>query len=200
LDFQQTHSDDTHPTRDEFVFQSTATLLHWLLLATIVGLTLITDHITKRIVVNSLSYGESWTPFAFLDGIFDITYTRNTGAAFGMGQRFSNVFLIIAVIVVVAIIYYYRHLPEGTWLVRLALGLQMGGALGNALDRIFRGYVVDFFHVHGFPIFNIADSSIVVGTVILVAVLWWEDRQHSEESENSSESVTETEMSADSHG
>lgn len=200
MDFEQTHSDDTHPTRDETVALPTATIQQWLVLAVIVGLTLIADHLTKRFVVNSLAYGESWTPFAFLEGIFDITYTRNTGAAFGMGQRFSNVFLIIAVIVVAAIIYYYRHLPEGIWLVRLALGLQMGGALGNALDRIFRGYVVDFFHVHGFPIFNIADSSIVVGTIILVAVLWWEDQQQSNESDTSAEGVTETEMSADSHG
>ena len=200
MDFQQTTSEDTHPTKDEFLTQPIASLQQWLLLAMIVGLTLITDHITKRIVINSLSYGESWVPVGFLNGIFDITYTRNTGAAFGMGQRFGNVFLIIAVIVVIAIIYYYRYLPEGTWLVRLALGLQMGGALGNAIDRVFRGYVVDFFHVHGFPIFNIADSSIVVGTIILVAVLWWEDRQHSETAENTTDTRPETEMSADSQG
>ena len=192
--FEQTTSDDTHPTRDVSHSLPIATPQQWLLLAMIVGLTLVTDHLTKRLVVNSLAYGESWVPFAFLDGIFDITYTRNTGAAFGMGQRFGNVFLIIAVIVIAAIIYYYRHLPEGTWLVRLALGLQMGGALGNALDRIFRGYVVDFFHVHGFPIFNIADSSIVVGTLILVAVLWWEDRQQSNEPE-STEGTSEAEVS-----
>ena len=193
MDFEQTTPEDTYPTQEEQPIQFTATLQLWLLLALIVGLTLIADHFSKLVVVNSLSYGESWLPISFLDGIFDITYTRNTGAAFGMGQRFGNVFLIIAVIVVVAIIYYYRHLPEGNLLVRLALGLQMGGALGNAIDRIFRGYVVDFFHVHGFPIFNIADSSIVVGTIILVAVLWWEDQQESEES---AEGASETEISA----
>ncbi|MBL1135231.1 MAG: signal peptidase II [Chloroflexi bacterium] len=157
--------------------ENTAATPQWALLFGVAVQTIITDQITKWIVVQSLDYGETWVPIPALKSIFDITYTRNTGAAFGMAQEFGNIFLLIAVVVVGAIVYYYRKLPTGSWLVRLTLGLQMGGALGNALDRITRGYVVDFFHVHGYPIFNVADSSIVVGVVVLVMLLWWEDRK-----------------------
>ncbi|MBI5928834.1 MAG: signal peptidase II [Chloroflexi bacterium] len=161
----------------EKISTPTTTPAQWILLFGIATLTILVDQLTKWIVVQSLDYGETWVPIPALKNIFDITYTRNTGAAFGMAQAFSNIFLLIAVIVVGAIVFYYRKLPSGSWLVRITLGLQMGGALGNALDRITRGYVVDFFYVHGYPIFNIADSMIVVGVVVLVAILWWEDRK-----------------------
>ena len=95
-----------------------------------------------------------------------------------MGQDFGGAFLLIAIVVVSAIIYYYRQLPSGVLGMRLALGLQMGGALGNAIDRINRGYVVDFLHVHDFPIFNIADSAIVVGVGLLIITMWWHDHHH----------------------
>lgn len=172
----QNDSPSQNPTT-EAPTSTAATPLQWVLLFGVAALTIITDQISKWIVVQSLDYGETWVPIPALKRIFDITYTRNTGAAFGMAQEFGNIFLLIAVVVVGAIVYYYRKLPTGSWLVRLTLGLQMGGALGNALDRITRGYVVDFFHVHGYPIFNVADSSIVVGVVVLVALLWWEDRK-----------------------
>lgn len=154
-----------------------ATPLQWVLLFGVAAFTIMVDQLTKWIVVQTLDYGETWAPIPLLNDIFDITYTRNTGAAFGMAQDFGNIFLLIAVIVVGAIVYYYRNLPTNSWVVRLTLGLQMGGALGNALDRITRGFVVDFFHLHGWPIFNIADSVIVVGVVVLVVILWREDRQ-----------------------
>lgn len=162
---------------------SIATLAQWALLFGVATLSILLDQLTKWIVVQSLDYGETWVPIKTLENIFDITYTRNTGAAFGMAQDASNIFLIVAVIVVGAIVYYYRKLPYGSTLMRLALGLQMGGALGNAIDRVNRGYVVDFFHVHDFPIFNVADSSIVVGVLVLVVVLWWQDTHQNPKSE-----------------
>jgi signal peptidase II len=141
-----------------------------------VGLTLLLDQLSKWWVVQTLDYGETWLPVSALRGIFDITYTRNTGAAFGMARDFGNIFLLIAVVVVLTIVYYYRRLPEGVWLMRVALGLQMGGALGNAVDRVTRGFVVDFFHVHRWPIFNIADSAIVCGVGLLIVAMWLHDR------------------------
>ncbi|MCI0712725.1 MAG: signal peptidase II [Chloroflexi bacterium] len=149
----------------------------WAILLGVALLTIILDQITKWIVVQSLDYSETWEPIAALSGIFDITYTRNTGAAFGMAREFGGIFLIIAIAVVGAILYYYRTLPEGNVLMRIALGLQMGGAVGNAVDRVTRGFVVDFFHLHGWPIFNIADSAIVVGVVVLIITMWWYERQ-----------------------
>lgn len=158
--------------------QQTATPLQWLMLIVVVSLTLVVDQLTKWLVVQSLDRGETWVPIPFLEGIFDITYTRNTGAAFGLGQDFGPVFMVIAVVVSVVIVYYYGRLPRQEWLIRIALGLMMGGALGNnAIDRVFRGYVVDFFHLHGWPIFNVADSSIVCGVALWIAVMWWQERQ-----------------------
>lgn len=150
---------------------------HWLLLFGVAALALGSDQLTKWLVVRSLDLGETWVPIRLLEGIFDFTYTQNTGAAFGLGQNFSYGFLVIALVVSAFIIYYYRQLPPNSWIVRVLMGLMMGGALGNAIDRITRGYVVDFFYVHGFPIFNVADSLIVVSVSIWVIVIWWEEHQ-----------------------
>ena len=78
-----------------------------------------------------------------------------------------------------AIVLFYRHLPTGEWLVRLSLGLQLGGAIGNLIDRIHYGYVVDFVDIGFWPIFNVADVSIVAGVAILAYCLWREDRASS---------------------
>jgi signal peptidase II len=80
-------------------------------------------------------------------------------------------FVVIAVIVVAAIIFYYRHLPTGQWWIKVSLGLQLGGALGNLLDRLRQGYVIDFIDFKIWPVFNLADSSIVVGVAILAYYL-----------------------------
>ncbi len=146
------------------------------MLLSVATLAFTVDQVSKWVIVTSLELREHWVPLSALEDIFDITYTRNTGAAFGLGQEFGNVFLVIAVVVVGVILYYYRTL-EANWVIRVALGLMMGGAIGNAVDRVFRGYVVDFLHLHGWPIFNVADSVVVLGVALWVAVLWWEDRQ-----------------------
>jgi signal peptidase II len=77
--------------------------------------------------------------------------------------------------VALAIVLYYRYLPTGYWLVRVSLGLQLGGAIGNLLDRIRYGYVVDFVDIGFWPIFNVADAAIVSGVGILAYCLWRED-------------------------
>lgn len=149
----------------------------WWILLLVGAVTLIIDQFTKQIVVHNLDFRETWVPIAALEGIFDFTYTRNTGAAFGIAQGLGNIFLVIAMIVTGIIIYYYRDLPDRTWPVRVAMGLMLGGALGNAVDRVRLGYVVDFFHVHGWPIFNVADSAISVGVALWLMLAWWYERQ-----------------------
>ncbi|MFP4321521.1 MAG: signal peptidase II [Anaerolineales bacterium] len=150
---------------------------HWLLLAGVVAVTLILDQITKAAVVANLSLYEDWTPIPALAEFFQITYTRNTGAAFGLFPTASNVFLVVAVIASGVIIYYYRQIRGNAWLLRIGMGMMMGGALGNALDRITRGYVVDFLHVFyepigfNYPVFNLADSGIVIGVFLLILLL-----------------------------
>lgn len=93
-----------------------------------------------------------------------------------MFPQLGNAFMIVALIVIVGIIIFYHHLPTENILVRVSLGLQLGGAMGNLLDRLVRGYVVDFVDIGFWPIFNIADLSIVVGVAILAYCLWEEEK------------------------
>ncbi len=83
--------------------------------------------------------------------------------------------MVVAIVVIMAIIIFYRHLPTGNVWVRVSLGLQLGGAMGNLLDRILHGYVVDFVDIGFWPIFNLADLSIVIGVSILAYYLWNEE-------------------------
>ena len=158
------------------------TLQQWALLFGTALLLIVVDQIAKALVVANLELYETWIPIPAIDAVFEITYTQNTGAAFGLLKSASNAFLVIAFIASVVIIYYYRHVRPDAVLIRVAMGLQLGGALGNAVDRVLRGFVVDFLHVYyepiGFdwPIFNLADSAIVVGVVMLILLLEREDK------------------------
>ena len=149
----------------------------WLFLAVVTALTIIADQVSKAYVVAHLGLHESWMPIKAIEPVFRFTHVHNTGAAFGLFPQGGSIFLIIAVIVSVVIIYYYHQLPDSAWLVRLALGLQLGGALGNVVDRVRLGYVVDFFNVEYWPVFNVADSCIVIGVVLLALMMFWEEYQ-----------------------
>jgi len=134
-------------------------------------LTLVADQISKYVVLSNLNRGQSWNPIASLTPWVSITHVTNTGVAFGLFPDRGSIFVIIAIIVVAAIIFYYRHLPAGQWWIKVSLGLQLGGALGNLLDRLRLGYVVDFINFKIWPVFNLADSSIVIGVAILAYYL-----------------------------
>ena len=142
-----------------------------IILPAVALLTLVADQISKYLVLSNLNLGQSWNPVASLTPWASITHVANTGAAFGLFPDRGSLFVVIAVIVVVAIIFYYRHLPAGQWWIKVSLGLQLGGALGNLLDRLRLGYVVDFIDFKIWPVFNLADSSIVIGVAILAYYL-----------------------------
>jgi signal peptidase II len=154
------------------------TLAQWALLFGTAGLLLLLDQLTKAWVVANFTLYERQVPIPFLADVFNFTYTQNTGAAFGLFSSASNTFLVIACIATGVIIYYYRKIEGRALLLRLAMGFQMGGALGNAIDRVTRGFVVDFLHVFyeplgfDYPIFNVADAAIVIGVLTLVIILW----------------------------
>lgn len=135
------------------------------------ALVLLADQGSKYIVVNSLRRYEEWVPIPALQWLFAITYTTNTGAAFGIFPDGSLFFTVIAVVVAVVILVYHRQLAAHQWLLRFSLGLQLGGALGNLLDRLIRGYVVDFIYFKFWPVFNVADSCIVVGVALMAYFL-----------------------------
>lgn len=166
----------------------------WLILLGVAALTLIADRISKTIIADNLTLYQPWHPPApFLRRILSLTYTTNTGAAFGLFPDHGTLFIIVAVVVITAIIFYYYHLPAGYGLARFALGLQLGGALGNLIDRVRQGYVVDFVDLNfwplqNWPVFNLADSAIVVGVGLLALTMLREDLADQDNEVGTSES------------
>ncbi len=144
------------------------------LLPAVAVLILVLDRITKRWVMANLRPGESWNPVPALERWVSLTYVTNTGAAFGLFPDYGVLFMIIAVVVIVGIIFYYRYLSVAgnPWLIQISLGLQLGGALGNLVDRLLYGHVVDFIDFKVWPVFNVADSSLSVGVAILAFYLF----------------------------
>jgi signal peptidase II len=143
----------------------------------IAGFIVVVDQLTKYLVRTQIPFAGSWSPFAWLEPYVRIVHWQNTGAAFGMLQGFGIVFAILAVIVSVAILYYFPHVPSNEWAIRLALAMQLGGAVGNLIDRITVGTVTDFVSVGTFAVFNVADACISVGTVILIVAVWYSERK-----------------------
>lgn len=177
---------------------------NWLILLGMAALTLVADRVSKTVIVNSLTLHQPWHPSAsWLQRVFSLTYTTNTGAAFGLFPDQGFLFVVIALVVITAIIVYYRHLPPGYGLARMALGLQLGGALGNLIDRLRQGYVVDFIDLnfwpmHNWPVFNLADSAIVVGVGLLAVTMLLEDIEDPDSKFGAPESDSATEPGASS--
>lgn len=120
-------------------------------------------------------YFASGTDKSIIDGFFSLTYLENRGAAFGIfkDQKFILVGLTAIVIIGLTIYLFKGHTTKP---LRIALILIIGGAIGNLIDRVFLGYVVDFFHfyiedVFNFPVFNIADISVVCGTILMAITI-----------------------------
>ena len=134
----------------------------------------IVDRITKIYVERH--FGVPYGPRQVVDHVLYLTVTRNAGAAFGLFQTFTVGFVLISVVVMIAILFYYGRLPTGDWPARLGLSLDFGGAISNAYDRGVQGSVVDFIQVPHYPIFNVADSAISVGVVVLLIGTVWRGR------------------------
>lgn len=139
----------------------------------------ILDQLTKLWIASSLQVGGS---ISVVDGIARLRYTHNTGAAFGMLSDSTGFLSIVSLVVIIGILVAFVRFGSHTRLSVLAAGLVVGGALGNLVDRIRLGYVVDFFEVYNpnlkinntvytFPVFNVADSAITVGVIIILITL-----------------------------
>ena len=139
------------------------------------------DQWTKYLVRTNLALSETWSPFEWLAPYARIVHWNNTGAAFGIFPSGSLIFTIIAVLVSLAILYYFPRVPSDQRALRIALVLQMGGALGNLTSRLLQGSVTDFISVGSFAVFNVADSSISIGVAVLIAGMWLEERRMARE-------------------
>jgi signal peptidase II len=149
----------------------------YLFLFLIAGIILILDQVSKTLVRLNLALTETWVPWDWLEPYARIVHWKNTGAAFGMLQGFGDVFTILAIIVSVAILYYFPQVPRDDWLLRLAMALQFGGALGNLYDRLTIGWVTDFVSIWIIPVFNVADFCITTGVILLLISVWLKERK-----------------------
>ncbi len=151
-------------------------LRDYLTLFAIGGAIIILDQITKTIVRMNLALGEMWSPREWLEPFIRIVNWKNTGAAFGMLPNLGDFITILAVVVAIAIVYYFPRVPREDWTMRLAMGLEFGGAVGNLFDRLTIGWVTDFISIWRFPVFNIADLSITLGVIVLLLGVWSQER------------------------
>lgn len=141
----------------------------WLGLALLV---IVADQLTKTLVVSQFALGDSRQVTSY----FNLVRAHNSGAAFSFLAGASGwqrwFFIGLAGVVSVMLIVWIWRIPRGEKLLPLALALILGGAIGNVIDRIWHGYVVDFIHAHWgeayFPAFNIADSAITIGAALLI--------------------------------
>lgn len=129
------------------------------------------DQLTKWAVIRFMEMGES---IPIWEGVFHLTSHRNRGAAFGILQGQRWLFVLITVLVVIGVVAYLNRTRNRRPLVTVALGLLLGGALGNLVDRIRFGEVVDFLDARliNFPIFNVADSAIVIAVALVLWDMW----------------------------
>lgn len=135
----------------------------WLVVAVALGLVAL-DQLSKWLVVTHLVPGQSVRVCAILD----FTYSHNRGVAFGLWSQGGILLPIVAMICIVALLFGGRQYASRSALVMWALALLVGGALGNLFDRIRLGYVVDFIDFRFWPVFNIADTGIVIGALLLL--------------------------------
>lgn len=132
-------------------------------------LVFILDQLVKHAVLVSMNLGES---IPIIKDVFHITFVLNPGAAFGMLEHQRWIFIAVALLVVVLALVFYKHIQRESLITRIGAGLLLGGALGNLLDRIQSGLVVDFLDFRIWPVFNIADIAICVGAAMLIWDMW----------------------------
>lgn len=167
--------------------------IDYLRLFGVAGVVIALDQWTKALVRANIPFAEAWLPdqLSWLSPYARILNWSNSGAAFGSFQGFSWVFTVLAFVVAGMIIYYYPRVDAADWWLKLAMGMQMGGALGNVVDRLTnQGQVTDFISVGTFPVFNIADASISVGVAILVLGMWVKEQAERKQAKAAAQSET----------
>lgn len=145
------------------------TVKQYVPLVVVAATVLVADQWSKTYVTDYLNAHGG--PILILGGKVRIRMVPNSGAAFGVLPNQTVLIIVIAGAIVTALILSYRRLAHGPATLRLGLGLVLGGALGNLADRVRLGHVIDFIDLRWWPVFNVADSCIVVGVLMLIATL-----------------------------
>ena len=149
----------------------------------IAAVVFVLDQLTKYWIRTNLALRESFAPIPAIGDWFRIIHWKNTGVAFGLFQGNGWILTVIGIAVVIGIIFFSAQVVNGPAFWRVALAMELGGALGNLADRINPelGYVVDFIWIGNFPVFNLADAAIVIGAVILLIGMWRQERASAKE-------------------
>ncbi|MFD4815312.1 signal peptidase II [Peribacillus butanolivorans] len=139
------------------------------------------DQLTKWMIVKKMEYGES---IEIIENLLYITSHRNRGAAWGILQGQMWFFYIITIAVIIGLVYYIQKMAKESRLLGVSLGLMLGGAIGNFIDRVVRQEVVDFVHTYifsySFPVFNVADAALSIGVGLLVIHMFLEEKNAKE--------------------
>jgi signal peptidase II len=149
----------------------------------VAAIALAVDQLTKRWIEATIPLGFTIAPVQFISPYLTLTNVQNSGAAFSIFQNGRVFFIIVAIIVSILIIYYAPRLSAGDWVSRLALGLQLAGALGNLIDRLRQGFATDFIHLQipqinfDWPVSNVADICIVTGVIVLIVNTLLQERR-----------------------
>ena len=150
---------------------------------------LVADQATKLFILLELGPTGDRVMIPVIPGVFRLLYVQNTGAAFGIFQGNSLALALLAVLVVLFLLFYFRRWIAESSRLALAIGLQLGGAIGNILDRLQHGFVIDFIDFRYWPTFNVADSAITIGVIILAVALFKREQRRNAERKNDVEVV-----------
>ena len=145
----------------------------YVFVASISLISILLDQLSKFIIKQWMGLQES---ISILPGVFHLTYVHNTGAGFGILKDQTLLLILISLGVIFYIRYKIREVDAKDRLLQLSLAFILGGAIGNLIDRVFLGYVIDFLDFQIWPIFNLADSFLTIGVIVLVWWMWKHDK------------------------
>lgn len=141
---------------------------HWLwgtAIFGIAGAAILLDRLTKLVVLRLMVPSQS---FPIINNVFHLTYVRNAGAAFGLLPGMRPLFFLTTGVVIGSILIFWLHVRPTDPLLIIGLGLELGGAIGNLIDRMVWGRVIDFLDFRFWPVFNFADSAVFIGLLVLL--------------------------------
>jgi signal peptidase II len=135
-------------------------MLFYLIALLIIGC----DQFLKFLVVSKMALG---VPVEVIDHVLQLTYVRNTGAAFSLFIGFSSYLVVVGLVVVLLVLYFHYRLPQKSLLLQIGMAFILGGSIGNLTDRVIHGYVIDYIDFIVWPVFNLADIMINLGVGLI---------------------------------